>query len=463
MPAISSGRCEKLLLPIDLCFSPCYINHSVAEIQPFRGLRYDPQMVGDISAVITPPYDVISTEDQDRYYQASPYNVVRLDYGKQRPADSPEHSRYTRAADTLTDWLQKGILKRDEQPALYLVEHRFKHQGSEKKRLSLFARVRLEDLGSGNIRPHEMTMKGPGEDRLRLLRACNANLSPIMGLFRHQQGGIESLFQDTLGEPSASAVDEEGVKYSMWVVTDEKSIDRARHLLADKTVYIADGHHRYSTALAYRKERLAAKHSPGGDQAYDFVMMTLTPAEDPDLVMMPTHRLVRSLGHKTLSLLKEEWNTYFDKELLPPATSLAETVSTWTKALSQQQGMTFGLYGLDSDSLCLLRAKPEMMLPVQPSALGDLDVFILHQVILRQMLGIDSSEREEECLSYTRDGLEALSKVDNGDYQLAFLLNPTPIERMLSVADEGVKMPPKSTYFYPKTPSGLVINPLWED
>jgi uncharacterized protein (DUF1015 family) len=435
----------------------------VADIKPFRGLQYDPELVGDISAVITPPYDVISAEGQSRYYQINPHNMIRLDYGQERHADSPKDNRYTRAAETLADWQQKGVLKRDERPALYLVEHRFTHQGSKKSRFSLFARVRLEDLGSGDIRPHEMTMKGPSEDRLQLLRACNANLSPIMGLFRHRQGSIESVFRNSLGEPSASAVDEEGVKYSMWAITDEEAIDRARDLLADRTVYIADGHHRYATALTYRRERLAAKSSSGGNEAFNFVMMTLTPAEDPDLIMMPTHRLVRGLGHKMLSSLKDEWNIYFDKELLSPAATPTETIGSWTETLGQQHEMTFGLYGIDGNSLCLLRAKPEMMLPVQPSALGDLDVFILHQVILRQMLGIDSSEKEEECLAYTRDGLETISRVDNGEYQLAFLLNPTPIERMLAVADEGVKMPPKSTYFYPKTPSGLVINPLWDD
>jgi len=435
----------------------------VADIQPFRGIRYDPEQVGDLSTAITPPYDVIPVAGQSHYYQASPYNAIRLDYGRERPADSPQDNRYTRAAATMKEWLKEGILKQEKRPTLYLVEHLFQYQHSERSRFSLFALVRLEGLSSGRIRPHEMTMKKPSEDRLRLLRACNANLSPVMGLFRHRPEGIQALFTETSSQPAVTAADDDGVKYSMWVITDKEAMTRVQKLLAEKTIYIADGHHRYATALAYQQERLAAHPKASGTEAFNFVMMTLTPAEDPNLIMLPTHRLVRGLSHKTLSLLKDEWRIYFDTELLSPLSTPSETLKGWSETLRQQHWTTFGLYGLDGPSLCLLRARPKMMLPVQPSVLGELDVFILHQVILRQMLNIDSPEREEECLDYTRDGLEALSRVDAGEYQLAFLLNPTPISRMLAVADEGVKMPPKSTYFYPKTPTGLVINPLWDD
>jgi uncharacterized protein (DUF1015 family) len=435
----------------------------VADIQPFRGIRYDPKRVGDLSTVITPPYDVISAAAQSHYYQASPYNAIRLDYGQERAADSPQNNRYTRAAATMSAWLKEGILKQEKHPSLYLVEHRFQYQHSERSRFSIFARVRLEGLSSGRIRPHEMTMKKPGEDRLRLLRACNANLSPVMGLFRHRLEGIQALFTRTPSQPAITAADDEGVRYSMRVITDKVAIKSFQELLAEKEIYIADGHHRYATALAYQQEQLAAHPGASGMEAFNFVMMTLTPAQDPNIIMLPTHRLVRGLNLKMLPRLKDDWSMYFDNELLPPLSTPSETFKGWSEILHQQHWTTFGLYGLDGPSLCLLRARPKMMLPVQPSVLGDLDVFILHQVILRQMLNIDSPEREEECLDYTRDGLEALSRVDAGEYQLAFLLNPTPISRMLAVADEGVKMPPKSTYFYPKTPTGLVINPLWDD
>jgi uncharacterized protein (DUF1015 family) len=456
---------QPVVMLIDLCPSPCYIKYGVADIQPFRGLRYDPQRIGDLSAVITPPYDVISPSEQHRYHEAHPHNIIRLDYGLQRAADSDEDNRYTRAAAAMGQWIDDGILVREQRPALYLVQHRFQYNGDMKGRFSLFARVRLEDLTSGGgIRPHERTMKGPSDDRLLLLRACNANLSPIMGLFRHRAEGIERLFPGaTKGEPIAGATDSEGVACKVWAVTDEKAIAAARDLLTDRAIYIADGHHRYSTALAYMHEQRARHANAGGDEGYNFVMMTLTPAEDPDLIMLPTHRMVRGLNTKLLAHVKQEWSAYFDQELIRPLATAEETAHGWSDKLAREKGTTFGVYGLDGDSLCLLRARPQMMLSVQPSALGDLDVFILHQVILRQMLAIDSPETEEECLAYTRDGLDAVAGVDNGEYQLAFLLNPTPISSVLAVADEGVRMPQKSTYFHPKTPTGLVINPLWDD
>ena len=433
----------------------------MADVQPFYGLRYNLERIGDLSTVICPPHDVISATEQLLYHRSSPYNVIRLEYGEERPGDSPQNNKYTRAALTLADWLDQGILSREEHQAFYLVEHRFPYQDEVKSCFSLIARVRLEELsGSGRIRPHEMTMRRPGEDRLRLLKSCHANFSPIMGLFRHRGEGIQSLFPDTINKPALSAVDRYGVAYAMWVVTDEKDIARVCDFFANKTLYIADGHHRYETALAYKQEQYAAHPSYTGEEPFNFVMMTLTDSEDPNLIMQPTHRLVRGLNTKRLAQLKEERSVYFDEELLSPLPNPSETLKGWTETLKQQRGTTFGIYGLEGPRLCLLRARQGMMPPVQPSVLQDLDVHILHRVILHQMLGIDSQESEEDCLEYTRDGLEALSRVDAGEYQLAILLNPTPISSVLAVADQGVRMPQKSTYFHPKTPAGLVINPL---
>ena len=435
----------------------------MANVQPFHGLRYNLEQIGDLSAVISPPYDVISAAEQFLYHHSSPYNVIRLEFGEERPEDSPGDSKYTRAATTLAGWLRDGVLIREERPAFYLVEHRFPYQDSVRSRFSLIARVRLEDLSSGRIRPHEMTMRGPGEDRLRLLKSCHANFSPIMGLFRHQGAGILSLFPNTINKPALRAVDNYGVAYSMWMVTDEKAVARVSAFFANKTLYIADGHHRYETALAYQQEQRAACPSYTGEEAFNFVMMTLTDADDPNLIMLPTHRLVRGLNPERLAQLKEELSVYFDEELLSPLPTPSETLKCWTETLKEQRGTTFGLYGLEGQHLCLLMARQEMMPPVQPSVLQDLDVYILHRVILRQMLGIDSPEREEDCLEYARNGLEVLSRVDAREYQLAFLINPAPISSVLAVADEGVRMPQKSTYFHPKTPAGLVINPLWDD
>ena len=444
---------------------PCYIKNSMANVQPFHGLRYNLEQLGDLSAVICPPYDVISAEEQLLYYDKSPYNVVRLEFGEERAEDSPEDNKYTRAAITMATWLRGDILTREERPALYLVEHRFPYQDTVKSRFSLIARVRLENLSNGQIRPHEMTMRGPSTDRLRLLQSCRANFSPIMGLFRHRGEGIQSLLPNAINRPALKAMDNQRVSYSMWLVMDEKDIARVCDFFADKIIYIADGHHRYETALAYQQEQRSAHPSYTGEEAFNFVMMTLTDAEDPNLIMQPTHRLVRGLTTKRLAQLKEERSVYFDEELLSPLTTPSESLKGWLETLKERgrRGTTFGVYGLEGQCLCLLTLRQEMMSTDQANALKDLGVFLLHRMVLRQMLGIDSPEMEEDCLEYTRDGLETLSRVDSGEYQLAFLLNPTPISSVLAVADAGTRMPQKSTYFYPKTPAGLVINPLWDD
>ena len=444
----------------------------MADVQPFCGLRYNPDKIDDFSTVISPPYDVISPEEQRFYHEKSQHNVIGLEFGLGRPTDSAQNNKYIRAATTMESWLRDSILIREQHPAFYLVRHHFLFQNRPRSRFSLLARVRLEDLATGHIRPHEMTMRGPAIDRYRLLQLCRANFSPIMGLFRHEGRGIRVLFDDApLDKPAFSAVGDNGVAYDVWAVCDQETIARVIQFFADKTVYIADGHHRYETALAYHKEQCSLHSSYTGQEGFNFVMMTLTDAQDPDLVMFPTHRLVRGLRRERMAKLEERLSTYFYvQELLPSLSSPAETLQSWLDVLGSrgQKETTFGLYGLHGRRLCLLGAREEgalrdTMLLDWPTPLKDLDVSLLHWVILPRMLGIDSAEKEESCLAYTRDGLEALSGVDSGLYQLAFLLNPAPISSVLAVADAGLRMPPKSTYFHPKTPTGLVINPLWDE
>ncbi|MEA1959639.1 MAG: DUF1015 domain-containing protein [Chloroflexota bacterium] len=437
----------------------------MADVRPFRGLRYNLERAGDLSSVITPPYDVISPAGQLRYCQLSPHNVIRLDFGLDQPDDSESNNKYTRASSYVKQWLDEGILSQDEQPAFYLVKHRFHLGDSVLSRFSLVARMRLEDLETGSVRPHERTMSKPREDRLNLLRACDVNFSPIMVLFRHKAEGFEALLGDIIERPSPHAVDKDGVEFAMWTVTDEDAIASISNLLADKMLYIADGHHRYETALNYSRERRAAGPSDGDDAPYNFVMMTITPAEDPGLIMMPTHRMVKGLAPDILTSLKGKLAERFDEELLPPTADAAESLRQWNEALEGQAGTSFGLYGLDGDKLCILRAKPGANLkPIDGNSVaGSLDVSILHRAILRDMLGLDSTAKEDECLEFTRDGAEAIERVNAGEQQLAFFLNPTPISGMLAVADARERMPQKSTYFYPKTPTGLVMNPLWDD
>jgi len=437
----------------------------VADVQPFPGLRYNLERIGDLSAVISPPYDVISPEEQQLYYRRSPYNVIRLEHGEERPGDSPQDNKYLRAAATLREWLEEGILVKEERPAFYLVQHSFPFQDTLRTRWGLMARVRLEELGTGSIRLHEMTMREPARDRLALLRACQANFSPVMGLFRHRRRELPRLFAPAIAQPpSMSATDSYGVTYSIRLVSDEDTVARVRRFFAAKTIYIADGHHRYETALAYSKEQ-SARRSPAAGEGSNFILMNLADAADPDLVMLSTHRLVRGIEADRMAHLEAEFEACFHLELLPPRETLAETLTNWFDALQGQRGVAFGLYGLHKGHLCLLAARDqrtlsEMMPPIWPELLRSLDVSILHWVVLRGMLGIDSVEKQERCLDYTRDGLEALARVDSGEYQLAFFLNRCSIASILAVADAGFRVPQKSTYFYPKTPTGLVINPL---
>jgi uncharacterized protein (DUF1015 family) len=439
----------------------------VAVVKPFRGLRYNLDRVSDLSAVITPPYDVISPAEQLRYHKLNPYNVVRLDFGIDEPKDTPGNNKYTRAADYVKQWLDEGVLVREKSPALYLVQHRFTYNDRVYSRLSLMARVKLEDLTTGCIRPHEKTMSKPREDRMNLLKACNANFSPIMVLFRYKPQGFETMFADVIKRPAPHAVDKDGVEFAMWTISDKAAIAKVSKLLADKMLYIADGHHRYETALNYSRDRRSASPSDSDEAPYNYVMMTITPAEDPNLLMLPTHRLIKGLKKNTLDSLKGKLAEYFDAEALTPLSDTTASLKQWIAAMQKNRVPCFGLYGLDGDKFCILKAKKGVNIKVDSEAGDDavssLDVAILHRLILRRILKIDSPKLEEECLEYTRVASEAITRVNKGDHQISFFLNPTPISGMLAVADAKLRMPQKSTYFYPKTPTGLVMNPLWDD
>ncbi len=444
----------------------------MCDVRPFCGLRYNLQRVPDPSSTITPPYDVISSAERIQYYRKSPYNIIRLEYGEEQPGDSADNNKYTRAAAILDAWLKEGILVREEYPALYIVEHNFPYQDTTKSRLGLLARVRLEELDNkGHIRPHEKTTKEPAIDRLNLLRACRANLSPIMGLLRTEKGEMVSLLRRLIkGEPALSATDSYGVSYRLRVITDKAAIDRIAKLFADKVIYIADGHHRYETALRYKKEQCAAHHSCTGEEPFNFVMMSLMDSEDPGLVMLPTHRLVKGLESHKIAQLEEKLSSYFSVDsLLPPLPTASDSIHTWLRILEMKgkRGTVLGLYGAHSNNFCMLRMKRnadlQIVIPSEELSLWKkLDVALLQRIVLQEALGIDTLEKEVKHLEYTRDGLEAVSQVNSGACQMAFFLNPTRILSVLDAADAGKRLPQKSTYFYPKTPAGLVINPVWD-
>ncbi len=439
----------------------------MADAQPFRGLRYNLEKTEDLSSVITPPYDVISDEQQTAYYERNPHNLIRLELGREFPEDTDQNSRYTRAAATLEDWLREGVLVREKAPAYYLTEHRFLHRGNEMSYWGLIAAVRLEEFDAGTIRATEITMAAPIEDRLNLLRSCRVNLSPIMGTFIQKEGDLLTLLPEIdLANPDMSATNDFGVTFNLWVIDEERRAKELTDFFADKFIYIADGHHRYTTALTYQKEQTDL--AIDSDDSRNFVMMTLISSNDRGLTMLPTHRLVRGLQPEQLVKLKERLPEYFQIQELTAPPNPAEKLQVWMNSLVEagKAGTAFGIYGLEADRYLLLVphdvAAMHNTLPLEhPLSWRKLDVSLLHGIILQGILGLDTPEKQKECLEYSPDEELVLQKVESGEAQLAVFLNAAQISRVMAVADDGDRMPQKSTYFYPKTTAGLVMNPLF--
>lgn len=277
----------------------------MAEIIPFRGLRYNRQKAENMAALVTPPYDVIDTRAQDKYYDADPHNIIRLEYGKIYPSDGASDNRYTRAASDFLQWRQEKILVPESAPALYLHEHEFYFDGEKRIRTGLICAVKLEPYESGVILPHEETIPKHKADRLALMQSCRANFSPIFGLYADREEKIEKLLRSSTGSggkensegtgaPELEFTDENGHRHRMWVITDPAVIRAVQDFMSGHRIIIADGHHRYETALAYRNERRQTENNPR-PQPYDYVMMTLVNLFDPGLVVLPTHRLIRNV------------------------------------------------------------------------------------------------------------------------------------------------------------------------
>ena len=437
----------------------------MTEIRPFRGLRYQAGQVGDLAKVIAPPYDAISPDEQRALHARSPYNVVRLEYGEAHADDREESNRYTRAAATLAQWLASGVLVHDDRPAFYVYDQEFEHGGARYRRRALLTRVRLEEWAKGAVRPHEHTMAQPKEDRLRLLRACRANLSPVFALYRDPQGVISSAVQDAVSGRSPTAVAEDASgRHTIWPLSEERVEQWLEGQFAPATLYIADGHHRYETALAYRNERRAAAASWTGEEAENFVLTGVTAAEDPGLLILPIHRLVQlpQLDDSILERLRQ----YLAVEEVTAAQGQA--AAQRLLELVAERGRSAAAFGLcwPGERLFLLTAKDPQGLvarlcPECPGQWRTLDVAVLEFALLGTILGIDPSPIEEGgAVTIMPNAQEACQRVQAGHDSMAFLLNPVPVEKVLAVADAGQRMPPKSTFFHPKLATGLVISRL---
>jgi uncharacterized protein (DUF1015 family) len=432
----------------------------MVEIRPFPGLRYDPQQVPALAAVLCPPDEVIPPEAEPVYRQRSSYNVIHLEKAKEQPRDTAENNKYTRAAATLHRWLQEGILRAEERPAIYLHRHHFSHQGKRLSRRGLMAAVRLEDWERGAVLPHEGTLASAKDDRLRLLRATQANISPVFALYDDPLQ-IAPLLREKEGErPTALATESAGESHELWAITEPHLIQGVYQGLKHQPLYIADGHHRYETALNYKRERQTAHPKTTGNEAFNFVLMTLVDTSDPGLVILPAHRMVRDIPKDILDKLREGLESFFEIEAFPLEGTDLEGFGAGKKGKGDPEPV-MGLLGLEAGALLMLkghREPPTSMMPRGSStAYRRLDVSLLQHLVLENMLG---SPREGEELAYTHDAHDALNRVSAGEYQLAFLLNPMAVENIKAVAEAGERLPGKSTYFYPKLPTGLVIHHL---
>lgn len=429
----------------------------MVDVRPFRGLRYRLSAVSDLSLVISPPYDVVQVDQRGALYQRSPFNIIRLEYGLSFPDDTVEDNVYTRAAEIYHRWRAEGVLGEEASPAFYVLEEAFTYRGRRYIRRGLLGAVRLEPYERRVVFPHEHTSPGPKEDRLRLLQATRASFSPILGLYRGSPA-VERLLQEiTHAPPQVEARGWEDISYRLWVVWDREVQRAIRGALADKPIYLADGHHRYETALAYEALQQSAL-SPDPDGAHHAVPMCLVALNDPGLVVDAFHRLVAPLpSDGRRALLAQQERLFTSEEVSWPLT-LENGRALLERLGKEESGVGFadGEMGL----LRLLRVREDTLAGRAPHpALLRCAPWVLHEGLLGQVWG-ERGALPEGSVAFVHDLEEVFRRLQTGKASLAYLLRPIPWDVFLAVVEAGIRLPPKSTYFYPKLPAGLVIYPL---
>lgn len=425
----------------------------MAEIKGYKGLRFNCEKAGKIEELVCPPYDIISDQQREEYIKTNPHNIIRLELPK-------GDDKYNKAAEILKDWLEKGILVKEEKPAIYIYEEEFTAYGERKAIKGIICRVKLEEFSKGIILPHEFTLSKAKEDRLNLMKATNCNFSQIYSLYmdggKNTLGKIDSLSKS---EPDIQLQDNDNVTHRMWIIKDEKAIADICSDFTDRKLYIADGHHRYETALNYRNYLREQGLAKEGD-ACDYQMMMLVDMEHPGLVVFPTHRLVRNLDSFNAERVIDGCKEYFDVT----EHSDINTIESTLMELYNQGKKAYAFYcGGSNYKLLVLKDTNiiKKLLPNASTATQQLDVTILHTLILEKIFGIDAENMAKQInLTYTKIFDEAISSVQQGNSQCAFILNPTRVSEIREVASNGEKMPQKSTYFYPKMITGLVMNQL---
>jgi uncharacterized protein (DUF1015 family) len=433
----------------------------MADIRAFRAFRYDLGHVGPLADVIAPPYDVIDPALQQRLYDRSPFNVVRADYGRDEPDDTEDSNRYTRAANLLREWVGGGVVKQDTARGLYVYEQEYEVEGTRHTRKGFLARVRLEPFGAGRIYPHEETMSGPKEDRLKLMRATGMNLSPVFGLYPDPAGEVQSLLDDAVRRSlPLEAADHLGTVSRLWPVTDQHVVTKVTGLMGPKPVFIADGHHRYETGLRYLDERRAAGDVPNDEAAANFTLMMLVGMSDPGLLILPTHRLVSGIPAVTGEKLSEVLAGHFAVETVGTGAAAAREAWELIEADGGQNVLGFGTVADDGWHLARLAASAAMdaLAADHSPAWRGLAVSILHVLVLNKLVP-ERLGGAPKC-EYVHLVREVTDATAAGRCQLAALVPPATMGHVERIAGNLEKMPPKSTYFYPKLLTGLVFNSL---
>ncbi len=428
----------------------------MAEIKPFKGMRYNTFLAGKIGELCCPPYDIISEEERLGYIAQNEYNVIRLELPKEG------EDVYKTAGEVLDMWRNTGVLVHEIKPAVYIYEEEFNAYNKRSSVKGIIVRVKVEEFSKGVILPHEFTLSKAKADRFNLMKATNCNFSQIYALYMDEEHTtLKTIDRLSDRKPDQKFTDNDHVTHKLWIITDEKVIEKLVNDFADRKLYIADGHHRYETALNYRNYCRENGISKEGDPQ-DYQMMYLVDMQHPGLVVFPTHRMVRDLESFDKDEVLKGCEEYFD---ITKFTSVGNINSELAKQYKQGK-KAFGFYCGKGEWYLLVLKDIEVMADVLPDlseASQQLDVSVLHSLILEKTMGIDKENMANQInLTYTKFFEEAIMKVDKGEFQCSFILNPTRVTEIRDVAAAGEKMPQKSTYFYPKMITGMVMNDLNE-
>ncbi|MCB2146515.1 MAG: DUF1015 domain-containing protein [Deltaproteobacteria bacterium] len=442
----------------------------MATVKPFRGVLYNPEKIPDSAAVTTPPYDVISPDEQAAFYERHPNNVIRLILGQAKTTDNALDNPHTRSASFYRKWISEGILKQEDRPALYLKSITYVHEEKAITRYGLIALVGLEPFENRIILPHEKTFSKVRSERLELMKATHCNYCPIFSLYPDNGGLLDSLEQAVdKSAPLIDFRDDQGHRHQLWRIFDPTVHRRVTTAMQDKRLFIADGHHRYETALNFRKYLMETDPSFSDRHPANYVLMYLCSMSDPGLIILPAHRLLKAISAEELRGAMAKFRDYFEVTEHPFSPSDRGRVEReFLVALNNGENrQCMGIYAHKSPIFYLLTLKPGVMDQLfadeLDASLRLLDVTVLTRLVFMKILGFDQMRLDnEQLIGYASTADKALQSIDTGTYDVAFILNPTRIEQVQEVAQKGLIMPRKSTYFYPKVKSGLVMNTLME-